>query len=107
MIPVPTSHGEGRVEYRNTDDKTMLEDQGQVCMRFVDSHGCTTERYPLNPNGSPEGATGFTTRDGRFTILMPHPERVFLTSSNPWHPDRWGKYSPWIKLFENARNWVG
>ncbi len=107
MIPVPTSHGEGRVEYRSTYDRTMLEDQDQVCMRFVDSRGCATERYPLNPNGSPKGATGFTTQDGRFTILMPHPERVFLTNSNPWHPDCWGKYSPWIKLFENARNWVG
>jgi len=107
MIPIPTSHGEGRVKYRSTDDKTMLEERDQVCMRFVDSRGCATERYPLNPNGSPAGATGFTTQDGRFTILMPHPERVFLTSSNPWHPGHWGKYSPWIKLFQNSRDWVG
>ncbi len=107
MIPVPTSHGEGRVKYREPNHRNLLEDQEQVCMRFVDSHGYVTERYPLNPNGSPEGATGFTTRDGRFTILMPHPERVFLASSNSWHPEHWKKYSPWIKLFQNAREWVG
>ncbi|MCY4050465.1 MAG: phosphoribosylformylglycinamidine synthase [Gammaproteobacteria bacterium] len=107
MIPVPTSHGEGRVKYRNSNDKRLLEEQDQVCMRFVDNCGYVTERYPWNPNGSPEGATGFTSRDGRFTILMPHPERVFLTNSNSWHPQHWRKYSPWIKLFRNARTWVG
>jgi len=107
MIPVPTSHGEGRVKYRRPDDQSMLEKQDQICLRFVDNRGCVTERYPLNPNGSPQGATGFTTRDGRFTIMMPHPERVFLTNSNSWHSGQWGKYSPWIKLFQNARSWVG
>ena len=107
MIPVPTSHGEGRVKYRSPADKSRLEENGQVCLRFVDNRGHVTERYPLNPNGSPQGATGFTSQDGRFTILMPHPERVFLTRSNSWHPGDWGKYSPWIKLFQNAKNWVG
>jgi phosphoribosylformylglycinamidine synthase len=64
-------------------------------------------RYPLNPNGSPDGITGLTTSDGRFTIVMPHPERVFRTVQNSWHPEEWGEDAPWMRMFRNARKWVG
>ena len=66
-----------------------------------------TERYPSNPNGSPQGITGLTSRDGRATILMPHPERVFRTVQNSWHPDEWGEDSGWMRMFRNARAWIG
>ena len=76
-------------------------------MRFVDNGGRATERYPLNPNGSAGGLTAVTSDDGRVTIMMPHPERVFLTAQNSWHPDDWGVDGPWMRLFRNARAWVG
>jgi phosphoribosylformylglycinamidine synthase len=75
-------------------------------MQYVDSFGAVTERYPLNPNGSEKGITALTTPDGRATILMPHPERAFLTKQLSWHPLDWGEYSPWFKIFQNAREWV-
>ena len=76
-------------------------------MRFVDNRGVATEDYPGNPNGSPAGITGLTTPDGRFTVLMPHPERVFRTVQNSWHPQEWGEDGPWLRMFRNARRWVG
>ena len=76
-------------------------------MRFIDNYGERTERYPFNPNGSPSGITGLTTRDGRVTIMMPHPERVMRTVANSWHPDEWGESSPWLRMFRNARVWLG
>ncbi len=78
-----------------------------VALRFVDAAGQATERYPYNPNGSPQGITGLTTPDGRFTILMPHPERVFRTVQMSWHPEGWGEDSPWMRMFRNARVWLG
>ena len=81
--------------------------QALVALRFVDNRGTATENYPLNPNGSPHGVTGLTTVDGRFTILMPHPERVFLTVQHSWHPEGWGEDGPWLRMFRNARKWVG
>ena len=78
-----------------------------LSLRFVDNHGHPTERYPANPNGSPRGLTGITTPDGRVTLLMPHPERVFRTAQNSWHPDEWGEDSPWMRIWRNARVWVG
>jgi phosphoribosylformylglycinamidine synthase len=77
-----------------------------VAARFVDHTGRTTEHYPENPNGSPGGVTALTTPDGRVTILMPHPERVFRTVQCSWHPREWGEDGPWLKLFRNARAWV-
>ena len=68
--------------------------------------GDVTERYPYNPNGSPQGITGLTSDDGRFTILMPHPERVFRTVQMSWHPREWGEDSPWMRMFRNARAWL-
>ena len=76
-------------------------------MRYIDNYGAATGQYPQNPNGSPLGITGLTTDDGRFTIMMPHPERVFRTVQNSWHPDTWGEDGPWLRMFRNARKQAG
>jgi phosphoribosylformylglycinamidine synthase len=104
-IPVALAHGEGYAEFR--DARQMAAAEPQVSLRFVDHRGMATERYPYNPNGSPRGITGLTTADGRFTILMPHPERVFRTVQMSWHPEPWGEDSPWMRMFRNARAWLG
>ena len=104
-MPVAVAHGEGYAEFK---DQAQLEAaRPLICLRFVDNRGAPTELYPLNPNGSPQGITGLTTPDGRFTILMPHPERVFRTVQHSWHPDSWGEDSPWMRMFRNARRWIG
>jgi phosphoribosylformylglycinamidine synthase len=102
-MAIATAHGEGRALF----DSTEARSRAIVALRFVDNRGVPTETYPLNPNGSPEGITGLTTADGRFTILMPHPERVFRTVQQSWHPQGWGEDSPWMRMFRNARKWVG
>jgi phosphoribosylformylglycinamidine synthase len=104
-IPVALAHGEGYAEFR--DAAQLAAAKPLVALRFVDHRGEATERYPYNPNGSPRGITGLTTPDGRFTILMPHPERVFRTVQMSWHPDGWGEDSPWMRMFRNARVWLG
>ena len=104
-IPVALAHGEGLAEFR--DAKQLAAAQPFVALRFIDHRGCATEAYPYNPNGSPQGITGLTTADGRCTILMPHPERVWRTAQMSWHPDEWGETSPWFRMFENARRWLG
>jgi phosphoribosylformylglycinamidine synthase len=104
-IPVAIAHGEGRPEFASDD--ALAAARPLVAMRFVDHDGRASERYPYNPSGSPEGITGLTTADGRFTILMPHPERVFRTVQMSWHPDAWGELSPWYRMFANARKSVG
>ena len=76
-------------------------------MRFVDKKGQPTEIYPLNPNGSPHGIAGMTTNDGRFSILMPHPERVFRAVQHSWYPNDWNEDGAWMRMFRNARKWVG
>jgi len=103
-IPVPVAHGEGYAEFR--DDAQLAEAEPLIALRFVDNRGVATERYPYNPNGSPRGIAGLTTGDGRFTIVMPHPERVFRTVQMSWHPREWGEDSPWIRMFRNARSWL-
>ncbi len=103
---VSVAHGEGRAWFDSQSDLDQLERNGQVTLRFVDNTHRTTEQYPFNPNGTPEGVTGFTNSDGRFTIMMPHPERVFRTVTHSWHPDDWAENSPWMQLFYNARRWV-
>ncbi|MBL8954284.1 MAG: phosphoribosylformylglycinamidine synthase [Myxococcaceae bacterium] len=100
VLPVAVSHGEGRVELSGSA-------QPIVAARFVDGDARPTERYPLNPNGSAGGVTAVTSSDGRATILMPHPERVFRTVQLSWHPKGWGEDSPWLRFFRNARVWVG
>ena len=85
-----------------------VRDQHLVPLRYVDpATGLATDRFPANPNGSPGGLTAVTTADGRFTAIMPHPERVFRTVQWSWHPDDWGEDAPWIRLFRNARLFVG
>ena len=104
-IPVAVAHGEGYAEF--ADDDALGAAHELVALRFVDNRGETTQRYPFNPNGSPRGITGLTTADGRFTILMPHPERVWRTWQMSWHPADWGETSPWYRMFANARRWLG
>jgi phosphoribosylformylglycinamidine synthase len=104
-IPVAVAHGEGYAEF--SDASALAAAQPLVALRYVDNRGVATETYPLNPNGSPQGITGLTTADGRFTILMPHPERVFRTVQNSWHPAQWRNDGPWLRMFRNARRWVG
>jgi phosphoribosylformylglycinamidine synthase len=104
-MPIVVSHGEG---YANFGDRKRLNAaQGLVTLRYVDHRGNATETYPLNPNGSPQGITGLTTPDGRFSIMMPHPERVFRAAQNSWHPSDWQENGAWLKMFQNARKWVG
>ncbi len=104
-LPVATAHGEGYAEFSSKKQRAAAKPF--VSLRYVDNYGTPTERYPLNPNGSPEGITGLTSTDGRFTILMPHPERVFRAVQNSWHPREWGEDGPWLRMFRNARVWVG
>ena len=104
VIPVAVAHGEGRVDFAAADADAS---QAHLAVRYVDGLGQPTETYPLNPNGSVGGMTGFTTTDGRVTIMMPHPERVFRAVQHSWAPDHWQERAPWRRLFENARRWVG
>ena len=101
-MPIANAHGEGRVEFVSDEARRSAV----VALRYVDSHGDATVRYPYNPNGSPGGATGFTTPDGRFTILMPHPERTRRTVQMSWQPPGLGEDSPWMRIFRNARRWL-
>jgi phosphoribosylformylglycinamidine synthase len=102
-LPVVVSHGEGYAEFASAE----AQQKSLVALRYVDHHGQPASSYPANPNGSPQGITGLTTADGRFTIMMPHPERVFRTVQHSWHPDGWGEDGPWLRMFRNARKWVG
>ncbi|WP_201319774.1 phosphoribosylformylglycinamidine synthase, partial [Burkholderia sp. E168m30] len=102
-IPVAVAHGEGYADFSQQGDI----DRVAVAMRYVDHRGEATERYPFNPNGSPAGITSVTTADGRFSVLMPHMERVHRTVTMSWHPEGWGEASPWLRVFRNARRWIG
>jgi phosphoribosylformylglycinamidine synthase len=102
-LPLVVAHGEGRVSFEEASDANTAI----AALRFVGADGKAAASYPRNPNGSPDGLTGFTNRDGRFTIMMPHPERIFRTVQNSWHPDVWGENAPWLRMFRNARKWLG
>jgi phosphoribosylformylglycinamidine synthase len=104
-LPIALAHGEGRAEFSSDDDAEAC--RPLVAMRFVDNTGALATRYPANPNGSPDGITALSNTDGRITALMPHPERVFRTVQNSWHPDGWGEDGPWTRMFRNAREWTG
>jgi phosphoribosylformylglycinamidine synthase len=106
-MPIAVSHGEGRVEVRDNDHLNAIENSGTVALRYVDNNGNQTQQYPSNPNGSPNAITGLTTTDGRVTIMMPHPERVFRTVANSWAPEGWGENGAWMRMFQNARKNVG
>ncbi|MGB5338394.1 MAG: phosphoribosylformylglycinamidine synthase [Gammaproteobacteria bacterium] len=107
LLPIAVAHGEGRAEFASADSVQAALDNRIVTARYIDGHGNVAENYPNNPNGSPLGITGLTTTDGRVTIMMPHPERVFRSVTNSWHPDEWGEDGPWLRMFRNARVWVG
>lgn len=94
------------MEFANPADLQAVKSTGKIALRYINSQGEPTERYPYNPNGSVEGITGLTSRDGRVTIMMPPPERVFRTVQNSWHPDEWQEDAPWMRMFRNARVWV-
>ena len=106
-MPIAVSHGEGHAEFKSDEAIDAANNSGTVSMRFVNNYGDVTETYPANPNGSVDGITSLTTTDGRVTIMMPHPERVFRTVANSWHPDSWGEDSPWVRMFRNARAFIG
>jgi phosphoribosylformylglycinamidine synthase len=105
MIPTVVAHGEGRIETRDCSAAELLQ-RRLACLRYVDAQGEASEIYPLNPNGSALGLNGFSNEDGRFTIMMPHPERIFRSIQNSWRAPGWGEYSPWMRMFRNARRWV-
>ena len=107
IMPIAVSHGEGRTEFSSDEAIDNANNSGTVSMRYINNYGDVTETYPANPNGSVDGITSLTTTDGRVTIMMPHPERVFRTVANSWHPDSWGEDSPWVRMFRNARAFIG
>lgn len=107
IMPIVVAHGEGLTEYRETHHKANLQAGGQIALQYVDHYGQPTERYPFNPNGSAEGVTGVTSEDGRVTIIMPHPERVYRAVQHSWKPEGWREQGPWMRLFQNARKWLG
>jgi phosphoribosylformylglycinamidine synthase len=102
-IPIAVAHGEGYADFSQRGNAAAV----RRAMRFVDHAGQPTEAYPANPNGSPDGLTAVTTPDGRFTALMPHPERVFRNAQMSWSAGPAAAASPWMRLFHNARRWVG
>ncbi|PJK06392.1 phosphoribosylformylglycinamidine synthase [Lysobacteraceae bacterium NML71-0210] len=102
-LPVIVAHGEGRMQFASSVDQAAVP----VAARYVDGDGRVAETYPANPNGSPEGIAGVSSSDGRATILMPHPERTLGTVNFSWYPQEWGDVSPWARMFQNARVWVG
>ena len=107
MIPIATSHGEGRVQYSNDGDMNALIEASGVTIRYVDNFGQPAIHYPDNPNGSESGFAGFCSEDGRSTIMMPHPERVMRAEQFSWCPDDWKDHGPWARFFVNARDWIG
>jgi len=106
MIPVSVAHGEGQTEFL-PGALAGLERDARVALRYVDSRGNPTQRFPANPNGSAGAVAAVTSSDGRVTIMMPHPERVFRTVQNSWRAPGWGEDGGWMRLFRNARAWLG
>ncbi len=107
VLPIAVSHGEGRAEFKSDNASASTNNSGLVVARFVDNYGNIATEYPANPNGSPNGITALTNSDGRITIMMPHPERVQRSVQNSWCPDEWSEDGPWVRMFRNARVWVG
>jgi phosphoribosylformylglycinamidine synthase len=108
-MPIAVAHGEGFTEFNSKAAVNDMLEQKLATLRFVENSNHTstpTEVYPFNPNGSPQGLTGFTTQDGRFSIMMPHPERVFRAVQHSWRPDGWLEDAPWMRMFRNARKYI-
>ena len=106
-MPIVVSHGEGRAEFADDEARAVCAASGLVALRYVDNRGQVTERYPANPNGSPDGVAGLSSEDGRVTIMMPHPERIYRAVQHPWRPDDLRGDGPWMRLWRNARVWLG
>ncbi|MCL6415877.1 phosphoribosylformylglycinamidine synthase [Aestuariirhabdus sp. Z084] len=105
-MPIAIAHGEGHAEFASADQLASVNQQSLAALRYVDNYGQVTEQYPANPNGSPEGIAGLSSLDGRVTIMMPHPERVFRALQNSWAPDSWNEDGAWLRMFRNARVWI-
>lgn len=106
ILPIAVAHGEGRA-VASADAFAALKSQDQIILRYVDSHGQATQHYPLNPNGSPDAIAGVTSADGRATVLMPHPERNFRAIQHSWAPEDWDQDGAWLRMFRNARQFIG
>ena len=106
-LPIAVAHGEGRAEFSSEASGKAGDPGGTVALRYVENDLSIATRYPANPNGSPDGVTGLTSMDGRATIMMPHPERVYRTVQCSWAPQEWGEDAGWMRLFRNARAWLG
>jgi phosphoribosylformylglycinamidine synthase len=106
-LPIAVAHGEGRAEFADDGALADCEATGAVALRYIENDLSVATRYPANPNGSPAGITGLSSLDGRVTIMMPHPERVFRTVQCSWAPSEWGEDGGWMRLFRNARRWLG
>ncbi len=104
-MPIAIAHGEGHAEFASEADLEAVNKNANIALRFVDNFGLTTEAYPANPNGSTQGITGLTAANGRVTIMMPHPERVFRAVQNSHCPDEWNEDGAWMRMFRNARVW--
>jgi phosphoribosylformylglycinamidine synthase len=106
-LPIAVAHGEGRAAFEGDTGPRKAVSAEAAVLRYVNNAGQASNQYPANPNGSPLGLTGFVNRDGRVTVTMPHPERVFRTVQHSWHPRDWGEDGPWLRLFRNARCALG
>lgn len=105
-LPIVVAHGEGRAEFASERALQDCDKSGLVALRYLENDLSVAETYPANPNGSPVGITALTSADGRATVMMPHPERLFRTVTHSWHPPEWGEDGPWMRLFRNARRFV-
>ena len=106
QFPLAVAHGEGRAHFRRVADLQALDGGEAIVLRYVDNYGDNTQSYPANPNGSVAAIAGLCSPDGRVTLMMPHPERVFRASQNSWHPDNWREDAPSMRMFRNARQWL-
>ena len=105
-FPIAVAHGEGRAEFSSVEHYASFNESTLTGVRYVDNYGSIAKSYPANPNGSPDGLAGMCSMDGRVTIMMPHPERVFRVCQNSWHPDDWNELAPSSRMFQNARKWL-
>jgi phosphoribosylformylglycinamidine synthase len=105
-MPIAVAHGEGRAEFSDPASQAAAVESGQVALRFISNHLQATQLYPANPNGSPDAISGMSSADGRVTIMMPHPERVFRALQCSWAPAAWKVEGAWMRLFRNGRLWV-
>jgi phosphoribosylformylglycinamidine synthase len=106
-LPVAVAHGEGQPHFAGAYDLKRCLEQRLVALQYITNRGDVAQHYPANPNGAVHGIAALTSTDGRATITMPHPERVYRTVQNSWHPDQAGEDSGWMRMFRNARLWLG